>query len=156
MPPAENEGHRGRATASDRFYPEGGRAMGAVESNIETVIAEAVKAKVEVMVVDALGDAGDLVKRIVQEALTMKVENRDYPYKAEPMIHKIVRTAIVEEAKRVMTEYIAEQTPAIRAELKWRLVANKEGIADALIASVVKTAGSSYGITVAFTDRSQS
>lgn len=29
MPPAVNEGHRGQAMASDGFYPEGGRAMGA-------------------------------------------------------------------------------------------------------------------------------
>ena len=39
MPPAENEGHRGRATASARFYPEGGRAMRILEPD-ETDVLE--------------------------------------------------------------------------------------------------------------------
>lgn len=68
-------------------------------NSIESVVAEAVKTKVQTMVIDAMGEPGLLVKQIVHEALTMPYKDSSYPYKTEPVIHRITREAIVDEAK---------------------------------------------------------
>lgn len=124
-----------------------GEAVTATENNIETIVAEAVKAKVQIMVMDALGDADTMVRAIVHEALTMKVDRN---YRSVPMINKIVQDAVVGEAQKSMQEWIEEQRPAIRAELKRRLVADKTSIAEALIDSLAKTAASPYRMRVHF------
>ncbi len=80
----------------------------------------------------------------------MTVKQKDYPYKAEPVINGLVRTAIVGEAQKAMQEWITEQRPAICAELKRRLVADKQSIAEALIDSLAKTAATSYRMRVEF------
>ena len=125
------------------------------QNNIETIVAEAVKAKVGVMVIDALGEPGALVKQIVHEALTLSVQDRDYPYKKEPVIHKLVRKAILEEAEVVMKEWIAEQRPAIRKELAKRVQADRNSIAEALIDSLTKAAGDRYALHVVFKERGE-
>lgn len=125
------------------------------QNNIESIVAEAVKAKVGVMVIDALGEPGELVKRMVQEALMLKVKDRDYPYTEEPVIHKIVRKAIVEEARSVMEEWIAAQRPAIHKELARRIQVDKADIASALIDSLAKVAGNQYGLRIVFADKEQ-
>ena len=125
------------------------------QNNIETIVAEAVKAKVGVMVLDALGEPGDLVKRMVHEALTMNVKDRDYPYKTEPLIHKIVRKAIVEEARSVMQEWINAQRPAIHKELAKRVQADRNSIAEALVDSLVKAAGNQYALRIVLSEREE-
>lgn len=127
----------------------------AVEQNIETIVAEAVKAKVEIMMVDALGDPGDLVRRLVAEALTTQVEVDRYSRKKETLISRIVRQSIVEAAQEAMREWIKEQTPAIKAELKKQIVRDKESIATALIESLVRSANNNYGLQVVFKERSE-
>lgn len=120
-------------------------------NNIESIVAEAVKAKVGTMVMDALGEPGEMVKAIVHEALTMEVDNRN-TYKREPMIRKIVREAVVQEAQNVMKAWVEEQRPAIRTELAKRIQADRHNIASALIDSLGKAAGNRYGMTVTFVD----
>lgn len=120
------------------------------DNTIESTIAEAVKAKVQIMVVEALGDPAALVRNLVAEALTLKVKDREYPYKEEPVIHRLVRKAITAEAQTAMQEWIDEQRPAIKAELKRRLVADKASVADALINSLTGVASRSYGLHVVF------
>lgn len=124
-------------------------------NNIESIVAEAVKAKVGTMVVDALGDPGALVRQIVSEALTMSVKDRGYPYKTEPVIHRMVRKAIVEEAQSVMVEWIAEQRPAIHKELAKRINADRNLIAETLIDSLTKVAGNQYRMSVIFSEKSE-
>lgn len=127
--------------------------MSTAENNIESIVAEAVKAKVQVLISEALGEPGVLVNQIVTQALTMNVKNKEYPYKDEPMIHRITRKAIAEEAETVMREFIDEQRGAIRAELKRHLTNKKSDIAEALIDSLVTMAGNSYSLRLTFVEK---
>lgn len=123
------------------------------DNNIETIVAEAVKAKVGTMVMEALGSPGELVRAIVHEALTMKVNQDRSGYgKQVPMIHRIVQEAVVQEAQNVMKEWVEEQRPAIRKELAKRIQADRDSIAAALIDSLGKAAGNRYGMRVTFVD----
>ena len=122
------------------------------DNNIETIVAEAVKAKVGTMILDALGEPGELVRQIVHEALTMPVQTDRYNSRREPRIHAIVREAVVDEAKNAMKAWVDEQRPAIRVELAKRIQADRSNIAEALVDSLAKTAGSHYQMRVVFTD----
>jgi hypothetical protein len=125
--------------------------MATEENSIETVIAEAVKAKVQTMVVDALGEPGELVRKIVAEALTQTVQVGDrYRPENVTMITKMVRESVIEEGTKVMKQFILDQREAIQAELLRHLTANKKEIAAALIGSLVKTAGNSYSLRLVF------
>lgn len=119
------------------------------DNNIETIVAEAVKAKVQTMIVDALGEPGELVRQLVASALTTKVRDSK-TYRDVTIIEQIVRDTITATAQEAMKEWIAEQRPAIKAELKRRLVADKEDIASTLIDSMVAVAGSRYQMRVTF------
>lgn len=128
------------------------------DNSIESVVSEAVKAKVQTMMVEALGHPGALVQKIVAEALTQEVQVGDR-YASRPqkmtLINKMVKEAIVDEATKVMKEFIFEHKNAIRAELIRNLTTNKKNIAEALIDSLVQTAGSAYTLRLTFNTKDE-
>ena len=125
------------------------------DDTVESVVAAAVKAKVQTMMVEALGDPATLVRQLVQEALMVQVKTDHYSSRSETVLTKVVRECVVDEARNAMKQWIDEQRPAIRKELIRRITADKADIAEALIDSLVKAAGGSYSLRVIFKENEE-
>lgn len=122
--------------------------MPEVSNDLNSVVAEAVKAKITAEVAAALsGD--EVMGRYVAAALGQPVEiRRGYDTKKVPFLSHVIETSIREATKDVVREVIAENVDTIRDETRKAVRRRLNTIAESFAESVQKQAESNYGITI--------
>ena len=115
--------------------------MANADGSIEKVVEDAVRAQVQQMIVTSLESVDGLTARIVAGALQAKVKDG---YREVPFIEKLSADAVREAAQVAAREWIDESRPALVAEVKRQLTAQKANVAQALVDSLAKAAGSAY------------
>jgi hypothetical protein len=118
------------------------------DNSIESVVAEAVKAKVQIMVAEALGDPGDLMAQFVAHALQQKVQGRNY--RDVPLITKLAEDTVGTAAKAALQRWLEDHTAQMQAEIERQLTAQKKDIAAGLVASLLGAAQNSYRLQLVF------
>lgn len=116
--------------------------MSNIESDLNQTIASAVNARIEAQVLEAL-TSNDLVREHVANALNTQVEDGRYGPKI-PFVTKIVRDAIQERTKEVVSEEIAATADVIKAEVRTALSKSVGVIADSLVDGFVDRAAGQY------------
>lgn len=115
--------------------------MATADGSIEKVVEDAVRAQVQQMIVTSLESVDGLTARIVAGALQAKVKDN---YREVAFIEKLCATVVQSAAQEAAQEWIEESRPALVAEVKRQLTAQKAGVAQALVESLGKAAGSAY------------
>lgn len=115
------------------------------DGTIEKVVEDAVRAQVQQMIVTSLESVDGLTSRIVAGALQAKVKSG---YREVSFIEKLCTETVQATAQQAATEWIEENRSALVAEVKRQLSAQKAGVAQALVESLAKAAGSSYSFKV--------
>lgn len=116
--------------------------------DLNDVITSAVKARVEVSVLEAL--SGDqFYGQMVASALAQRIEVRNgYDTRKTTFLahtlESVIRESVQNAAKRLIVEQAAEIEEAVRKELR----KSSADIAKQLVGSVSKAAESAYGIRV--------
>lgn len=119
--------------------------MATADGSIEKVVEDAVRAQVQTMIVSSLEGVDGLTARIVAGALQVKVKDG---YREVAFIEKLCAGVVQSAAQEAAQEWIAENRPALVAEVKRQLTAQKAGVAQALVESLGKAAGSAYTFTL--------
>jgi len=119
----------------------------------ERVVAEIVKAEVAAKVATALKGEAAIVEKIVEAALTMRVDRKGEPSRfsdAVPYIEHIMVESIKEAAKTAMKRYIEENSTKIQAEVERQLKKSTNALVSAFMGSVLEKAKDrwNFGITV--------
>lgn len=119
--------------------------MAPQEGSIEKVVEDAVRAQVQQMIVASLDSVDGLTARIVAGALQAKVKDG---YREVAFIDKLCREAVHDAAQQAAREWIEEHRPALVAEVKRQLAAQKATVAQALVESLATAAGRAYSFKV--------
>lgn len=122
--------------------------MGDPTLDLNETIAAAVKARVEAEMMKALsGD--ETIASFVTAALQQNVQYElNYRKVTEPYLTHVLRKTIQDATKAAVVALIAEEAPAIEAEIRKALKRETSSIAQALTRSLVDTAGKGYGFNV--------
>lgn len=122
--------------------------MPEVSTDLNSVVAEAVKAKITAEVAAALsGDA--VMGKYVAAALTRPVEvGNGWSKKQAPYLDVVIETAIRDATKDVVSQVITENVETIRDETRKAIRRRLNTIAESFAESVQKQAESTYGITI--------
>jgi hypothetical protein len=113
------------------------------EGSIEKVVEDAVRAQVQQMIVTSLESVDGLTARIVAGALQAKVKDAA-TYREIPFIEKLCADAVREAAQQAAREWIEENRPSLVTEVKRQLSSQKADVAQSLVESLAKAAGSAY------------
>lgn len=117
----------------------------------EKVVADIVKAEVSTRVAEALKGNDAIVQKIVQAALTMRVDDRGQPCNyssARPYIEFIAVDAIREAAKAATVEYVENNKAKIKKEVEKQLKASTSKLVQAFMTTILEQAKSSYRFNV--------
>lgn len=117
--------------------------MATVDGSIEKVVEDAVRAQVQQMIVGSLEGVDGLTARIVAGALQAKVKDSQ-GYREVAFIEKLCGDVVRTAAQAAAQEWIEENKPALVAEVKRQLMAQRAGVAQALVESLARSAGSAY------------
>lgn len=117
------------------------------DNTIESTIAEAVKAKVQIMLVQAMGNPGDMMAQIVATVLTSKVSVN---YKEVTVLQKICQETISKVAKETLEQFIRDNTKELQAEIMKQLTTKKKDIAEALVNVALASSSDHYRTSITF------
>ena len=117
------------------------------DNTIESTIAEAVKAKVQIMLVQAMGNPGDMIGTIVATVLQSKVSVN---YREVTILQKLCQDTISKVAKETLEQFIRDNTKELQAEIMKQLTAKKKDIAEALVGAALSSAGDHYRTSITF------
>lgn len=122
--------------------------MPEVSNDLNSVVAEAVKAKITAEVAAALS-ADAVMSKYVAAALTQPVEvGNGWTKNKVPYLSYVIETAVRDATKDVVREVIAENVETIRDETRKAVRRRLNTIAESFAESVQKQAESTYGITI--------
>ncbi len=122
------------------------------EKDLNSTIAEAVKARIEAEVTRAL--SGDEVfASFVTAALQQTVETKPDGYRVVkvPYLTHVLTTAIKEATKAAVQRLVQESLPELELEIRKALRRDIKGIAEALTSKLDQAVGSAYGFKVDLT-----
>ena len=116
----------------------------------DNIIAEAVRKRVEVSIVEGLSEDHDgLVERIVKTAMEGKIRDN---YRDIPFIEKLAKDVIQEAAREAMKAWVAEAAPQIQAEIEKQLGTAKfrKQATTAMLDNFIRHVQSGYSTKVSF------
>ena len=116
----------------------------------DNIIAEAVRKRVEVSIVEGLAkDHDGLVERIVKTAMDGKIRDN---YRDIPFIEKLAKDVIQEAAREAMKAWVAEAAPQIQAEIERQLGTAKfrKQAATAMLDNFIRHTKAGYSTKVSF------
>lgn len=108
-------------------------------SEIDTVIAEAIRTKIEAGIVDALGGEAQIISQIVAAALNQKVDRRASDgYRTEKVawIRDLVDGLVRDETRKAATAFMEDHRAEIQAEIKKRFKTDGAALAKTICDSV--------------------
>lgn len=123
-----------------------------VNPNLDTIIAQAVEAKISAAVLQALsGD--EVMGRYVTSALQQIVEIPEYPgsysKKKVPFLDHIIRTAMRNAVNEAVRELLAGETENIKTQVAKALRSHASTIAEQFVAQLTdRTIKNTYGLEV--------
>lgn len=128
--------------------------MAPKEGTIEAVVESAVKAHVQKMIVESFESIDGLVGRIVAGAMQAKVKDGS-SYRELPFIEKLCKDAIQDAAQTGVRDWIEENRPALMAEVKRQVTAQKGDIAASMVEAFIKGVSSTYSFKVLVGERGE-
>lgn len=121
-----------------------------VNPNLDTIIAQAVEAKISAAVIQALsGD--EVLGRYVTAALQQPVEINDGSYnkKKVPFLDHVIRTAMRKAVNAAVVELLEGEVENIKTQVAKQLRASSNTIAEQFVAQLAdKTIKNAYGLSV--------
>ena len=117
----------------------------------EKVVANIVQAEVSTRVAEALKGNDEIVRKIVDAALKLKVDDRGQPCSyssARPYIEHIAVQAIRDAANDAMKDYVQGNKEKIKKEVEKQLKASTNKLVQAFMDAVVEQATSCYRFNV--------
>jgi hypothetical protein len=126
--------------------------MAALNDDLNVVITNAVQARIEASVLEALS-SDETFARFVTAALQEPI-SKDYGRTKTTYMAEVVGEAIKVAAKQSVAKVMAEMQPQIEEEVAKCLRRDLEGIAAALVGSVTRAVDNPYGVTIMLNERS--
>jgi hypothetical protein len=122
--------------------------------DINATIVAAVNARITAETFAALSN-DEVLGKFVQAALYQPVEVDRYSSKKAVWIEQVLKNAVQAATKEAVSQWVADNKGAIKASVEAALTSNMDGIAAAMVDSMVKSTDSGYStkVSVAFEKR---
>lgn len=118
------------------------------------LVGPIIEAKIQAAIVGELSNAGDLVGKVVAQALSQKVKASDHSYNKITFIEKVCKDTIRAAAEQAVKEWASEHQAQITAEflrqLKQPTTARK--VVRAMVGGMAEVAGSKWKFSVKLPD----
>lgn len=122
--------------------------MSDATQDLNQVIASAVQARIETEVLAALSGS-EVIAQFVQAALQQPITVREnYRDTKTTFLAETIKKTVQEATMAAVRKVVAEEAPAIEAEVTKELRKNVKTIAAQLVGSVEKAVTSPYGVRV--------
>jgi hypothetical protein len=122
--------------------------------DLNATIVAAVNARIQAETFAALS-SDEVLGKFVQAALMQPMQTERYGSKTTPYIEQVLKNAVQEATKAAVGQWVADNQGAIKASVEAALTSNMDGIAQAMVDSMVKSTDSGYStkVSVAFEKR---
>lgn len=117
-------------------------------TDLNATITAAVNARINAATLAALS-SDDVLGKFVQAALMQPIETDRYSSKKVPFIEQVLKNAVQAATKKAVSDWVEQNQGNIKARVEAALTGNMDGIAEAMVASMVESTKSGYSTKVA-------